>query len=336
MRRLTTAILPLLFAAVPCHSAEFTVEKTAGGGAVVRVDGKVFAEYVIDQANKPYLWPIHGPGGRLMTRSYPMAKLEGERTDHPHQRGLCLGHDSLGGFDTWSERLTFEGRPKEAEALTRLGSIRHREYRELAGGPRGVIHAVNDFLDPHGKPAMAEERRMTFSVDGASRVIDVDIDLVAAHGPVRIDDKKDAGLSIRVAHSMTVDAKQGGTIVNANGERDVAAWAKRATWCDFNGPVDGGHVGVAVLNHPSSFRHPTPWHARTYGLFTANPFGLHALDPAAADGGVDLPAGGRIALRHRYVFHEGDERQGGIAEAFAAYAREAKPADLSTAAAPGR
>ena len=40
-------------------------------------------------------------------------------------------------------------------------------------------------------------------------------------------------------------------------------------------PVEGKTVGVAILNHPDSFRFPTTWHVRTYGLFAANPFGWH-------------------------------------------------------------
>ena len=34
-------------------------------------------------------------------------------------------------------------------------------------------------------------------------------------------------------------------------------------------------MGIAILNHPASFRYPTYWHVRDYGLFAANPFGLH-------------------------------------------------------------
>jgi len=42
---------------------------------------------------------------------------------------------------------------------------------------------------------------------------------------------------------------------------------------------EGETLGVAIFNHPPSFRHPTSWHARTYGLFTANCFG--SLDKSA-------------------------------------------------------
>ena len=303
----------------------FVVTKSADGGAVVSVDGQPFLAYVIDQGNKPYLWPIHGPGGALMTRSWPMKDVPGEKHDHPHQRGLTFGHQGINGTDTWAEAASYGTGESQREAAAKLGRIRHRQYVVLAGGTSGVIHAVSDVLDPTGKPILVDEQRIACSLSGETRVIDVDIDLIAAHGEVTLTDMKDAGLYIRVPESMTVDAKQGGTIVNSVGQRDADAWAKRAAWCDYNGPVDGSRLGVAILNHPASFRHPTPWHVRTYGLFTANPFGTKALDPTAESGTLSLAPGGRISLRHRFIFHRGDEKQGGIAAAYEAYAREPRP-----------
>lgn len=304
-------------------AAEFTVEKTESGGAVVKVDGKVFAEYVVDQANKPYLWPIYNASGKSMTRSYPMQNVEGEKQDHPHHRGLNFGHESIGGYDNWAEAASF-GTAKTSERLKHLGSIKHREFKELTGGKTGVIYALSDYLDVEGKTICSEERCMTFQVDGDTRMIDVDIDIIASQGAVNVDDKKDAGLSIRVPHSMSVDAKEGGKIINSEGHQDSDAWGKRATWCDFNGPVEGEHLGIAMLNHPSSFRHPTPWHARTYGLFTANPFGLSQLKLQEESGAVELKQDERIKLRHRFIFHKGDEKAGKIAEAYEAYAKETR------------
>ncbi|MFN0080132.1 MAG: PmoA family protein [Prosthecobacter sp.] len=305
-------------------AADFTVEKTATGGALVKVDGQVFAEYVVDQANKPYLWPIYGPTGKSMTRSYPMKNVEGEKQDHPHHRGLNFGHENIGGFNTWAEEASYGTTGKGSEQRKLLGRIKHREFKELTGGKTGVIYALSDYVDQEGKVIITEERCMTFKVEGESRLIDVDVDLIASNGTVKVDDRKDAGLSIRVPHSMSVDAKEGGKIINSEGNKDADAWGKRATWCDFNGPVEGEQLGIAMLNHPSSFRHPTPWHARTYGLFTANPFGLSQLKLQTESGAVELKQDERIKLRHRFIFHKGDEKAGKIAEAFAAYAKETR------------
>ena len=137
--------------------------------------------------------------------------------------------------------------------------------------------------------------------------------------------RSDAGLLIRVPDSMTVDRGLGGTIVNSVGQRNADAWSRRAEWVDYHGPVEGETLGIAILNHPTSFRHPTTWHVRTYGLFCANPFGSKQMNPEEESGAVSLPAGGTISLRHRFIFHVGDEKQGGIAAAYAAYAAAPPP-----------
>ena len=298
----------------------FVVKQTATGGAVVLHDGEQIAEYIVDRANKPFLWRIAGPTGIPMTRAFPLADVPGETTDHVHQRGLTFAHQGVAGFDTWAEAATYRGGKRSAEMLSKLGAIRHQGYRTLAGGTTAVIHARNEICDAHNHPLLAEERRMTFSVAPSARIIDVDIDLVAAHGPVELADMKDAGLYVRVPDSMAVDRRRGGTIVNSAGDRDADAWSKRAAWVDYHGPVEGEHLGIAILNHPSSFRHPTAWHVRTYGLFCANPFGMKQMNPDAESGAVSLESGQRIGLRHRFIFHEGDEKQAGIAAAYAAYA----------------
>jgi flagellar basal-body rod protein FlgG len=48
--------------------------------------------------------------------------------------------------------------------------------------------------------------------------------------------------------------------------------------------VDGEHLGIAILNHPASYRDPTRWHVRSYGLFSANPFAQHDYDSTLPDG----------------------------------------------------
>ncbi len=322
-------LLSLVAALSTASAAQFTVEKTATGGAIVKLDGEFLTELVVDQANKTYLWPIIGTSGVTMTRAYPMKTVEGEQHDHPHHRGLCFGHENIAGYDTWAERATFGEKPsgKTAERVGHLGAIKLREITDMKGGEKAVIRTVSDYVDAAGKKTSEEVREYVFAVQGGNRLIDVDILLIASEGDILVDDKKDAGLSIRVPTEMAVDrGKEGGKgtgkIINSEGQTDEEAWGKRATWVDYHGTVGGKAVGVAMLNHPSSFRHPTPWHVRTYGLFTANPFGLSQLKVQEQTGALTLKKGEKITLRHRFVFHDGDEKAGKIAEAYAAYAQE--------------
>jgi hypothetical protein len=152
----------------------------------------------------------------------------------------------------------------------------------------------------------------------------VDQDFIAEDADVRFDDHKDAGLSIRVPTAIAVDSKQGGHIVNSEGAADKDAWGKAAKWCDYHGPLGGEHVGIGFLNHPSSYRYPTRWHVRTYGLFTANPFAQRDYDKSLADGATTLTKGERLKLRHRFLLHSGDEKAGKVEEAWQQYSKEAK------------
>jgi hypothetical protein len=121
---------------------------------------------------------------------------------------------------------------------------------------------------------------------------------------------------------MDVTSKKGGKIVNSEGINDTKAWGKAASWVDYTGPVDGKTVGISILNHPSSFRYPTTWHVRDYGLFAANPFGYHDFGQKTS-GEYVLPKGDSIQFRYRVILHDGDTASADLPTAFRAY--EARP-----------
>jgi hypothetical protein len=327
---LCAGITALSFSSSSAADTGFAIEKTASGGLVVKFEGKLVGEYVIDRANKPYLAPVFGPTGKQMTRNYPMKKVEGEQQDHPHHRGIFFGHEGIAGVDSWIEQATLDEQEAKKPGSSiahqaKLGAVKHREYKETkADEKQAVIVALSDVLDASGKKLLEETHTITFRADIDTRIIDFDLDYIASEGPVTFEDKKDAGFSIRVPTTMAVDQKLGGKIINSEGITNADAWAKRAKWCDYSGPVEGETLGVAILNHPTSFRYPTYWHVRTYGLFTANPFGPKSLDKAAEDGAFTLKKAEHVKLRHRLIFHKGDEQTANIAEAFEAYAKEAK------------
>ena len=72
------------------------------------------------------------------------------------------------------------------------------------------------------------------------------------------------------------------------------------------------------MNHPRSFRYPTTWHVRTYGLFAANPFGWHDFG-LGRTGEHKLDAGQELWFGYRVILHEGQTDPSRIAEAFDGY-----------------
>ncbi len=323
---LALALVSILSTLSIASAATFSIEREQSGDIAILIDGELFTRYVTSDevTNKCYFWPVIGPGGAKMTRAYPMEDVAGEKQDHPHHRSICFGLQSAGGFNTWHERLTFtKNGVVNQEKLAETGTQLHSKVIEAkASGNAARLVVECDNVTPSGEVYLREIRTIEFHVaeDGA-RVMDIEIVLEGVKDSITILGKKDSGLSVRVAHSMCVDAGLGGRIVNSKGDRDGDAWGKRAPWVDFNGPVDGKKMGVAMLNHPDSFRYPTPWHARTYGLFTANPFALKEVAGESESGDFELAKGERITLKHRLIFHEGDEESAKIAEAWERYAK---------------
>jgi hypothetical protein len=288
-------------------SAEFTLTK-ADDGVTVNLDGKLFTRYLIAAGPKPYLWPIISPAGKPITRAFPMDKVEGEKQDHPHHRSFWFTHGNVNDVDFWSEN------PKH-------GTIKHREYLKVEGGATATISSTNDWSGPDGKKVCEDTRTITFRTGENSRIIDFDITFKASDGPIVFGDTKEGSFGVRVPTTMDVLSKKGGKIINSEGLTDDAAWGKPAKWVDYHGPVDGAVEGIAILNHPKSFRYPTTWHVRTYGLFAANPFGLRDFTKGAGDGMHKVPAGETMTLRYRVLLHGGDEKAGKVAQAFEEYSK---------------
>ncbi len=330
MKRFASLAALVLAVGTSLAAAEFTI-KREGDGVSVLIDGTLFTKYVTGDTstNKPYFYPVIGPTGKAVTRDYPMKDVEGELQDHPHHRSFWFGHQFVNDFDTWHEKQTLVERAKGdekklAELMKTLGATKHREVLEAAAsGGQAVLKVTSDYVDPEGATMASDLRTFEFSVaEDGTRVVDATLVFTGVADESVFADAKDAGLSLRVAHSMCVKADEGGRIVLSTGEEGDEAWGKRADWCDFNGPVGGETLGIAVMNHPSSLRYPTPWHARTYGLLTANPFGLKSVAGEEKEAPVVLKKGESFTMRHRILLHSGDEKQAKVAEAWKAYAQQ--------------
>jgi hypothetical protein len=294
---------------------EITAERSEKG-AVVKIDGELFTEYLTKSGTKPILWPIIGPTDQPMTRDYPMRDRPGEPKDHPHQRSLWFAHGDVNGTNFWAQ---------PDQGTNYVGRIEHLRFVKVASGKPALIVTQNAWLASDGKKICEDERTLHFDTDGDARWIDFDVTVKTAGKPVTFGDDKEGSFGVRVAQSLSVDAKQGGEIVNSRGQTNEAAQGKTASWVDCHGPVDGQTVGVAIFNHPSSFRFPTYWHARTYGLLAANPFGVHAFgNGKATDGAYTLSLGQSMTLRYRVFLHRGDQKAGEVAEAYSVYSKEVK------------
>ncbi len=311
MHRSTRALLTfaLLLLLPALASAQYTLVEHDGGVRVLQ-DNSIVADYLTLSKSKPIVWPLIGPGGARMTRDYPMVPdSKGEAHDHPHHRSLWFTHGDVNGTDFWLEG-------------EKGGITEHQEFTELSGGEQAVVASRNIWKTPAGEPVLTDHRRLTFGNDKSVAWLDCEFELAATHGDVQFGDTKEGTFGMRIAESMKVDAKNGGEIVNSNGQTNREAWGVAANWVDYHGPIGDKQMGIAILCHPSSFHHPNRWHVRTYGLFAANPFGVHHfLGQKEPTAGVKLSDGESMVLRYRVILHAGDHRDAKIGELYADYAQ---------------
>ncbi len=310
--RLTALVLAM---AAPAIAGEFELIQT-DDGVTVQLGNQLFTRYLTESGPKPILWPIVGPTGVEMTRAFPMRSgSEGASTDHVHQRSLWFGHGDVNGVNFWLEERPF-------------GTIRHDAFLKVVNSPIPTIITRNSWISDKDEKICTDYRAIQFGADNVKRWIDFDITIVNdTDKPVTFGDTKEGCFALRVADSMRAERKSTGRIVNADEAVNKDAWGKTAAWVDYQGPdaKEGALVGLAVLNHPASFRFPTYWHVRTYGLFAANVFGVHNFrNSHEEDGSATIEPGDSISFYYRVVVHQGDERDARIPGAFVDYAKLVK------------
>ncbi|HUS73134.1 MAG TPA: DUF6807 family protein [Sedimentisphaerales bacterium] len=282
----------------------------AGKKLRVVVGGKLFTEYNYQDVPRPFFYPVIGPTGLPIIRHWPMKEGKDEDKDHKHHRSLWFTHGEVNGVDFWSEG-------------SRSGKIVHDKFVEITSGRDvGIIQARNKWVARDGKVICTDTRTHRFYNRTDGQIMDFEITIHASHGKVVMGDTKEGSMAIRLAPTMRVEGKVAdGHIVNSEGNRDGATWGKRAAWCDYFGPVEGQTVGVAIFDHPTNPKHPTWWHVRTYGLFAANPFGVHNFENKPKGvGDITIPDGKSLTFRYRLYFHKGDEKQAKVAEHYREYA----------------
>ena len=292
-----TSLSCLLFCCflIPASAAQVALEKSEKGYKVL-LDGRLFTEYITDQNGTPVLWPLIGPGGRRMTRDYPMiTDRPDEKKDHPHQRSFWFTHGDVNGVDFWATG-------------SNKGRIRHDRFTLVqCDGNIAVLQTENSWITPDGETLCTDRRTLTFSEKEGVRLIEFQVELTGVAEESRFGDTKEGTFGIRVASAMDVDAKKGGEILNAQGDKDDAAWVKRSEWVRYSGLIDVENVSIKVFDTPDSFRFPTYWHVRTYGLFAANPFGEHDFLNSPEKTGDHLLKKGET-IRFKYIIEMRNEK----------------------------
>ncbi|MFP4055748.1 MAG: PmoA family protein [Candidatus Brocadiia bacterium] len=260
---------------------------------LLREDETLWALHYARDAGKPYFHPLCLADGMALTWLRP--------PDHIWHRALWFSWKFINKLNYWEENKEglSPGRNRVVDAT-------------IETGPQGSAAIVlRIHYHPPGKPPVLEERRhiavsppdaagpyrMDWRMTFTARDQDVTLD--------RTPPKKHGGpawggyggLSYRAAKAMSAFQ-----VLNSRGQRDMAGHGQTARWMDFSGvlgPDDGRAGGVAMLDHPSNPRHPSPWFIVMRGHFGY--FGPAFLfeEPYV------LEAGESLTLRYRVLVHPG-------------------------------
>jgi len=294
MKSYMTVLFVLAISLTACRSREFEITgytvAEVEDRVVVAINGEPFTEYRFANEPRPILYPLFGPGGVPLTRDYPMVEgTIGEAEDHPHHQSLWFAHGDVNGFDFWHGTDAGE-------------RIVHDRFLGISWlGDRAEVRARNLWQVGEGRTICVEERTMTFGFDERGRVIDFTYQLSPTDEPLVFGDTKEGTMALRLAPALRLKGEVAeGKCLNAAGDTGGDCWGKRAAWVTYYGPVAGRLVSVTLLDHPENPRHPTWWHARDYGLFAANPFGVHDFEgQPAGTGDLRVELGESLTLRYR-------------------------------------
>lgn len=244
-----------------------------------------------DTLEKPFLYPVNTLSGKRISRGYPYDPQPGERVDHPHHAGIWMNYGNVNGLDYWNNSFAKRGASKG-----KYGVIRHREIVSMESeGSTATLRVKLDWLDSEGATLLEEDATFIIRYEESLCAISRHSTLKALSKEVRFTDNKEGFFAIRVAKELEHPSKKPykaldstgkkveesalnntnvtGEYLSSEGISGTKVWGTRAKWMQLAGFIQGDPVQVIILDHPDNPGYPTYWHARGYGLFSANPLG---------------------------------------------------------------
>jgi hypothetical protein len=296
------------------------VANESGKRVDITIDGKPFTSYIYpDTLKKPVLYPIRTAAGTLVTRGFPLDPRPRERFDHPHHVGLWFNHGDVNGLDFWNNSYDIP-----ADRAPKMGTIHHKRVIEAkSGADRGELAVEMEWDTADDVALLRETTRFIFRGAGDARSIERITTLTALGRPVVFRDNKEGSLGLRVTRELEQPADKPEQFTDASGKVSKVpvldntgvtglytssegltgdhVWGTRGRWCMLAGKIGAEPVTIAILDHPSNPNSSTYWHARGYGLFSANVFGRKVFDPEQEELTLTLEPGKSVTFRHRVL-----------------------------------
>jgi Methane oxygenase PmoA len=270
-------------------------------GAVVRVTaaGKPVLTYQAEPGEFPrpdikpifkrggYLHPVYTPEGRAITDDYPV--------DHPHHHGIWWA---------WT-KTEYDGRQPD---FWNMGDSTGRvDFESLdatwSGRVHGGLTATTRFTDVTGgrSEVVLKDRWdvRVYAVDPDATVLVFDVvstQHLAGAKPLVLPEYRYGGLGVR-GHIQWNGKGDTTVFLTSEGKTREDGNGTKARWTHMGGSIDGRPAGIAILDHPSNFRHPQPTR-----LNPDNPFFNYS--PSVA-GEWRIEPGTPYVSRYRFITYEG-------------------------------
>jgi len=347
MKIRTMSILTILFFSISamcgCQEKKESVDlevDQAGKKVEVTIGGKLFTSYIYPNTiMKPTLWPLMSPAGNMLTRSFPLAEKAGDRADHPHHVGVWLNYGDVNGLDFWNNSEVI---PEENRGS--YGTIYHQSVEKVESGEgKGILETTAKWKSPDNEVLLDESTHFDFMAPSPDvRIIDRTTTLTAVADEVHFYDNKEGMFAIRVARELELPSDKPTELVDshgvvtrvesmdnsnitgnyhsADGVEGEDVWGTRSRWMKLSGAINGENVSLVIIDNPANVGYPTYWHARGYGLFSANPLGQKIFSNGEKELNYSLKKGESTVFKYRLVVaskNMSDEEINHLADEFA-------------------
>lgn len=232
---------------------------------------------------RPFLFPLVGPSGRVLTRMGHPHDPEG----HSHHNSVWISHHDVNGVTFWGDK----GKG--------LGRIAHQRIEKIADeGTASWVITHHAWLDESTKKPLLLERRRTHVqlLDKGEWLLILDMTFQTKEEAV-LGKTPFGPIGVRMAKTIGVH-DGGGAIRNSNGQtNEKEVFWKRAKWVDYSGPVADGIVeGITLFDHPDNPGHPSAFHVRDDGWMGAS---------LTFDGPLKVAPGQPLRVRYGLYAHAG-------------------------------
>jgi len=256
--------------------------------------------YVYGSKPKPFFHPLSTPGGHVLTLFEPH--------DHYWHRGLWFTIKYINGENFWEE---LDDDP--------WGTQKTLMPPTITPGPDGKLSVFSrqDWVRPGNKGVVFNEQRQFDYVPINADAYALDFHfMLTPTAELKLDRTVYTtwggygGLTFRGNRNW-----QETRLLFSDGSTSDRPLGFPADWCDLSGKLDGGKnltAGIAIFDHPSNPRHPTPWYGGTGpGHYFNAAFLFH--EP------MTVPAGVPLTFRYRVIVHDGIWQKSDLQKAYSGY-----------------